>query len=49
MREWVRRSEFREALPALLEGEDPEFTEYIRRLADTERKSAQAAGNAPAS
>jgi hypothetical protein len=38
MREWVRRSDFRAALPELLEGEDPEFTEYIRKLADAERK-----------
>src|SRR5205823_3057031 len=38
MREWIRRPEFRAALPELLEGEDPEFTEYIRRLADAERK-----------
>lgn len=30
--EWLRRSEFREALPSLLEGEDPDFTAYIRRL-----------------
>ena len=37
MREWVRRTEFREALPQLLEGEDPEFTAYIRRLAESER------------
>ena len=33
MLEWVRRSEFRDALPNLLEGEDEEFTEYIRGLA----------------
>lgn len=37
MREWVRRAEFREALPQLLEGEDPEFTAYIRQLAEHER------------
>jgi len=37
MREWVRRVEFRDALPSLLEGEDEEFTHYIRSLA--ERKS----------
>jgi hypothetical protein len=35
MGEWVRRADFRGALPQLLEGEDPEFTAYIRRLADT--------------
>jgi hypothetical protein len=33
MIEWVRRVEFREALPNLLEGEDEEFTRYIRQLA----------------
>jgi hypothetical protein len=33
MMEWVRRSEFRDALPNLLEGEDEEFTQYIRQLA----------------
>jgi len=38
MIEWVRRVEFREALPGLLEGEDEEFTQYIRQLA--ERKLA---------
>jgi hypothetical protein len=38
MREWVRRTDFRSALPALLEGEDEEFTKYIRNLADTEKQ-----------
>jgi chemotaxis regulatin CheY-phosphate phosphatase CheZ len=33
MIEWVRRVEFRDALPQLLEGEDEEFTAYIRQLA----------------
>jgi hypothetical protein len=37
MREWVRRPEFRDALPTLLEGEDEDFTKYIRQLADRER------------
>jgi hypothetical protein len=37
MREWIRRREFRDSLPQLLEGEDPEFTEYIRALADSEQ------------
>ncbi len=32
IREWLRRAEFREALPILLDGEDPEFTSYIRQL-----------------
>ena len=39
MREWVRRSEFREALPGLLEGEDADFTAHIRRLAEAERRA----------
>jgi hypothetical protein len=38
MREWVRRAEFRDALPQLLEGEDEEFTLHIRKLAEAERK-----------
>ena len=33
MREWCARPDFRVALPDLLEGEDPEFVEYIRSLA----------------
>lgn len=33
MREWVRRSEFRDALPVLLEGEDDEFQAHMRKLA----------------
>jgi len=32
IREWLLRAEFREALPILLDGEDPEFTSYIRQL-----------------
>jgi len=36
MREWLRRADFRAALPTLLEGEDEEFTKYIRQLADAE-------------
>lgn len=30
---WCARDDFREALPWLLEGEDPDFGEYIRRMA----------------
>ena len=33
MREWVRRAEFREALPTLLDGEDDEFQAHMRKLA----------------
>lgn len=36
MREWCRRADFREALPALLSGEDPDFAAYIKRIAATE-------------
>lgn len=40
MREWVRRAEFRENLPQLLEGEDEDFTKYIRELARQEKAKA---------
>jgi len=33
MREWCRREDFRLLLPRLLQGEDPDFADYIRRLA----------------
>jgi hypothetical protein len=33
MREWCRRDDFRALLPALLDGEDPEFGAYIQALA----------------
>lgn len=33
MREWVRREDFRTALPDLLFGEDDDFQKYIRKLA----------------
>ena len=47
IREWVRRSEFREALPELLEGEDEDFTKHIKRLAETEpRKDQRSSGTA---
>jgi len=36
MREWCRREDFRQALPQLLPGEDPEFAVYIRQLAREE-------------
>ena len=37
MREWCRREDFHNILPLLLRGEDPEFQEYIRRIAEEER------------
>ena len=33
MQEWCERDDFRESIPALLKGEDPEFAEYLRGLA----------------
>jgi hypothetical protein len=36
MREWCRRRDFHDSLPQLLRGEDPEFREYIRRIAEEE-------------
>jgi len=41
MREWLRRAEFREALPQLLPGEDPDFTGHIQRLAEAERTAGR--------
>ena len=41
MTEWVRHRDFRKALPALLDGEDEEFSRYIRNLA--QRADAEAA------
>jgi len=37
MREWIRRAEFRDSLAVHLEGEDEEFTTYIRRLVESEK------------
>jgi hypothetical protein len=39
MREWCHREDFHNMLPQLLRGEDPEFQEYIRRVAHEERGS----------
>jgi hypothetical protein len=36
MREWCRRQDFRNALPSLLRGEDPQFQDYLRRIAHEE-------------
>lgn len=36
MRVWCRRRDFRELLPRLLEGEDPEFATYIQRVSGEE-------------
>jgi hypothetical protein len=44
MRAWCRRRDFRELLPSLLEGEDPDFQSYIRRIA-TEESVRPSAGS----
>ncbi|GAB3647487.1 hypothetical protein [Ramlibacter alkalitolerans] len=36
MREWCRRKDFHRNLDYLLRGEDPEFRDYIRRIAEEE-------------
>jgi len=36
IRSWCRRSDFREQMTALLEGEDPDFQTYICRIAQEE-------------
>jgi len=33
MQEWCERDDFREAMPELLRGEDPEFAAYLKKLA----------------
>ena len=45
MREWCRREDFRDLLPRLLGGEDPEFSAFILRLA--READAEAATAAP--
>ena len=46
MREWCRREDFRAELPQLLHGEDPEFADYIRKLAaeESDRRTVAAVG-----
>jgi hypothetical protein len=38
IREWVRRADFRDGLPELLEGEDEEFTQYMNGLVRAEQR-----------
>jgi len=45
MREWCRRSEFREYLPEMLRGEDEQFSRHIARISDEERIAAAAAAS----
>jgi hypothetical protein len=33
MGDWCNRADFRTSLPALLRGKDPEFADYIQKLA----------------
>ena len=40
MRDWCKRRDFREALPELLEGEDPDFARHIFRLAGLEAEKS---------
>lgn len=42
MREWCRREDFRTIMSHHLEGEDPEFREYITRIADHEAMAGSA-------
>ena len=41
MREWCRRRDFRAMLPRLLDGEDPDFSAYIRRISAAEEQSGE--------
>ena len=40
MREWCRRADFCAMLPQLLEGEDPDFSAYISKVADAQKRRA---------
>lgn len=40
MREWCARPDFRNALPQLLRGEDPEFGAYIQSLSQATERAA---------
>jgi len=39
MLEWLNRADFRELLPVLVRGEDPEFVVYMNKLLARERKT----------
>lgn len=43
MRDWCRRPDFREMLPLLLQGEDPDFQTYIRQIAAEESSTRTSA------
>jgi hypothetical protein len=40
IRFWCRREDFRAALPKLIEGEDPDFSAYVRRICNEATNSA---------
>lgn len=42
MRQWCRREDFRKMLPALLEGEDPDFVAHINGIAKEEKEGVGA-------
>lgn len=42
IRDWCRRRDFREALPELLLGEDPDFGNYIRKIATEQHEASMA-------
>lgn len=41
MREWCQRKDFRDLLPELLKGEDEDFCDHIRRIADSEAQTGK--------
>jgi hypothetical protein len=41
MREWCRRADFRNALPELLQGEDPDFRGHIESIAKAAATAAR--------
>ena len=47
MRDWCRRADFRATLPELLEGEDEQFCNHIRGIADQEAKDPDQGGLRP--
>jgi hypothetical protein len=48
MGDWCKRRDFRDALPELLQGEDPDFAQHIFRLAGIEERRSVAAGESSA-
>ena len=47
MGDWCKRRDFRDALPGLLEGEDPDFAQHIFGLAGLEETRSAPAGESP--